>query len=183
MLLSLLPGACPEQPCVGCLCKQLGKEPAHLHEPRRPTPVLASQHLSAQDNTGCHCRQELVGFACLRLGLCFIPGPAGHRAYRCKAQTGIASIGLQLCRSEFACCCLCVLQTVRVRAPRSSHAQEGAVIPCILSGQSSATVLCLQADKKKTGRPIAFTGDPEDPALPAQVSSCNRCSRPGLCAP
>ena len=160
-----------------------GKSLPHLHEPRRPTPVLAPQHLSAQDITGCHCRQqELVGFGCLRLGLCFIPGPAGQRACRCKAQTGIASIGLQVCRSEFARCCLCVLQTVRVQAPRSSPAQEGAVIPCIPSGQSSATVLCLQADKKKTGRPIAFTGDPEDPALPAQVSSCNGCSRPGLCA-
>ena len=66
-----------------------------------------------------------------------------------------------------------------MQVPRTSCAQEGAVIPCILSGGNSAKTLCLQADKKKTGRPIAFTGDPEDPALPAQVSSCNTCSTPG----
>ena len=69
-----------------------------------------------------------------------------------------------------------------MRVPKTAQAQEGDVIPCISSGQSPAKLLCLQADKKKTGRPIAFTGDPEDPALPAQVSSCHVCSRPGLCA-
>ena len=79
----------------------------------------------------------------------------------------------------------CVLRKVRVvwvQVPGTGRAQGGVVIPCILPGQMSATILCLQADKKKTGRPIAFTGDPEDPALPAQVSSCSTCSRPGpLC--